>query len=66
MGYPSKIQCIKRKTGWRQFYLNLPAALAEALNCEEGETWSFTIVDRKTILLERSTDPRVPPLKRGK
>jgi len=66
MGYPSKIQCIKRKTGWRQFYLNLPAALAEALDCEERETWSFTIVDRKTILLERSTDPRVPPLKRGK
>ena len=66
MSYPSKLQCIKRKNGWRQFYLNIPAALAESLDCEEGESWAFTIVDRKTILLERSTDPRVPPLKRHK
>jgi hypothetical protein len=64
MSYPSKLQCIKRKSGWRQFYLNIPAALAESLDCQEGETWSFTIVDRKTILLDRSHDPRVPPLKR--
>lgn len=66
MGYPSKLQCIKRKSGWRQFYLNIPAALAEALDCHEGENWSFTIVDRKRILLERSADPRVPPLVKGK
>lgn len=64
MSYPVKLQCIKRKSGWRQFYLNIPAALAESLDCEQGETWSFTIVDRKTILLERSRDARVPPLKR--
>jgi len=66
MSYPSKLQCIKRKSGWRQFYLSIPAALAESLDCQEGETWSFTIVDRKTILLERSHDPRVPPLKRSR
>jgi hypothetical protein len=66
MSYPSKLQCIKRKNGWRQFYLNIPAALAESLDCEEGESWAFTIVDRKSILLERSSDPRVPPLKRHK
>ena len=61
-----KLQCIKRKSGWRQFYLAITAALAESVDCEEGETWSFTLVDRKTILLERSSDPRVPPLKRHK
>lgn len=61
-----KLQCIKRKSGWRQFYLAIPAALAESMDCEEGETWSFTLVDRKTILLERSHDPRVPPLKKGR
>jgi bifunctional DNA-binding transcriptional regulator/antitoxin component of YhaV-PrlF toxin-antitoxin module len=66
MGYPSKLQCIKRKNGWRQYYLNIPAALAEALDCQEGEMWAFTIVDRKQILLERSEDPRVPPLRKGK
>ncbi len=66
MAYPSKLQCIRRKSGWRQFYLNIPAALAEALDCQEGESWAFTIVDRKRILLERSQDPRVPPLLKGK
>jgi hypothetical protein len=59
-----KLQCIKKKSGWRQFYLAIPTALAESVDCEEGETWSFTFVDRKTILLERSHDPRVPPLKK--
>jgi hypothetical protein len=58
MSYPSKLQCIKRKNGWRQFYLNIPAALAEAIDCQEGESWAFTIVDRKTIQLERGVDPR--------
>lgn len=66
MSYPSKLQCIRRKSGWRQFYLNIPAALAEALDCHEGESWAFTIVDRKRVLLERSEDPRVPPLLKGK
>jgi hypothetical protein len=66
MSYPIKLQCIKRKSGWRQFYLNIPAALAEALDCHEGESWAFTIVDRKRILLQRSEDPRVPPLLKGK
>jgi hypothetical protein len=28
--------------------------------------WAFTIVDRKKILLERSKDPRIPPLLKGK
>ncbi len=66
MSYPSKLQCIKRKSGWRQFYLNIPAALAEALDCQEGENWAFTVVDRKKVLLERSVDPRVPPLLKEK
>jgi hypothetical protein len=59
-----RLQCIKRKSGGRQFYLAIPAALAESVDCQEGEVWSFTLMDRKTILLERSNDPRVPPLKK--
>jgi hypothetical protein len=66
MGYPIKLQCIKRKSGWRQFYLNIPSAIAEALDCDEGESWAFTIVDRTRVLLERSKDPRVPPLLKEK
>jgi len=46
--------------------LNIPAALAESLDCQEGEIWAFTIVDRKKILLERSADPRIPPTLRRK
>jgi len=41
MSYPTTLQCIKRKSGWRQFYLNIPATLAEALDCQEGETWQW-------------------------
>ncbi len=63
MGYPTKLQCIKRKTGWRQFYLNIPAALAEALDCREGETWRFTVIDRKRILLAREEDKNEPRVK---
>jgi len=63
MGYPTKLQCIKRKSGWRQFYLNIPAALAEALNCQEGEIWAFTIIDRKRVLLDRAEDKKAPKLK---
>jgi hypothetical protein len=66
MGYPIKLQCIKRRSGWRQFYLNIPSALAEALDCHQGESWAFTIVDRTTVLLERSKDPRIPPLLKEK
>ncbi len=65
MGYPTRVQCIKRKSGWRQFYLNIPAALAEALNCREGEIWAYTIIDRKRILIERAEDRNAPKL-RGK
>jgi hypothetical protein len=66
MSYPIRLQCIKRKSGWRQFYLNIPSALAESLDCHEGESWAFTIVDRERILLERSENPRIPPLLKGK
>jgi hypothetical protein len=62
MSYPIKLQCIKRKSGWRQYYLNIPSALAEAIDCHEGESWAFTLVDRKRILLVRSSNPRIPPL----
>ena len=65
MGYPTRVQCIKRKSGWRQFYLNIPAALAEALNCREGEIWAYTIIDRKRILIERAEDRNAPKI-RGK
>jgi hypothetical protein len=67
MSYPTTLQCIKRKGGYRQFYLNIPAALAEALDCQETEVWRWSVVDRKRLLLERAIDPRPPrpPRKKG-
>lgn len=53
MGYPTKLQCIRRRKGSRQFYLNIPAALAEALECQQGEIWWWKIVDRKRLEVER-------------
>lgn len=65
MSYPIKLQCIKRKSGWRQFYLPIPAALAEALDCQEGETWRWTVRDRTHLCLLRQRDPHPPHPKRS-
>ncbi len=39
MGYPTKIQLIARKKG-KQWYVNFPNALAEAMNFEKEKPWS--------------------------
>jgi len=65
MSYPIKLQCIKRRSGWRQFYLPIPAALAEALECQEGEIWSWSVRDRKHLCLQRQRDSRLPHPKQG-
>lgn len=54
MSYPTKLQCIKRRRGSRQFYLNIPAALAEALECQRGEVWGWKILDRMRLEVQRS------------
>jgi len=66
MSYPTTLQCIKRKGGYRQFYLNIPAALAEAIDCQEGEVWRWRVRDRRRLLLEREVDPRPPRIKARK
>ena len=49
MGYLTKIQVVERKNGQRQFYLICPAALAQALEMEKGETIDW-VVENKWIL----------------
>ena len=52
MGYKVKIQRVERgKT--KSFYINLPAAIAEAANIEKGEEWEWVIEDRNMFLLMR-------------
>ena len=57
MGYPTTVQLIQRKRS-QQWYVNFPAALANALDFEKGETVEWTLLDRTRLLLARR---RVPP-----
>ncbi len=52
MGYKIKVQRVDRgKT--KSFYINFPAAVAEAGNIEKGEEMEWVIQDRDTYILRR-------------
>ncbi len=53
MGYKTKIQFIKRKYS-RQFYVTIPAALADALELEKGEEVEWVVKNKKETILKRS------------
>lgn len=53
MGYPTKVQLIQRKAS-RQWYINFPAALAQALEFDKGEVVEWIIRDRDTLVLRRT------------
>ncbi|MFQ5464188.1 MAG: hypothetical protein ACE5E5_16365 [Phycisphaerae bacterium] len=52
MGYPTKVQLIKRKAS-QQWYVNFPAVLAQAMEFERGETVEWVVQDRLTLMLQR-------------
>ena len=52
MGYPTKVQLIKRQAS-EQWYVNFPAALALAMEFQKGETVEWIIQDRQTLTLQR-------------
>lgn len=52
MGYDVKIQRVDRGAT-KSFYVNFPAAIAEAVNIVKGEEWMWSIEDRNTFLLRR-------------
>ena len=52
MGYPTKVQLIKRKAS-EQWYVNFPAVLAQAMEFQKGETVEWTIKDRYALTLQR-------------
>ena len=66
MGYPTKIQLIKREKGADQWYINFPAALAGAMDFERGETVEWSIQDRSTLVLTRPSAERIPLKKKQK
>ncbi len=56
MGYPTKVQLIKRKAS-QQWYVNFPAAVASAIDFAPGEIVEWSIEDRETLLLKRTEAP---------
>jgi antitoxin component of MazEF toxin-antitoxin module len=62
MGYITKLQCIKRAKS-EQWYVNFPAAVAQALELQHGETVEWLIDDNQYLALKRS-DEAVSPLKK--
>lgn len=62
MGYPTKIQLIKRKSS-EQWYVNFPAAVAQAIEFNQGEIVEWIIDDHQRLVLKRS-DESVKDLKK--
>ena len=53
MGYPTKVQRIQRKAS-EQWYVNFPAALAQAMEFAKGEVVEWVVQDRTTLTLRRT------------
>lgn len=63
MGYPTKVQLIKRaKT--EQWYVNFPAAVAHAMEFKKGEVVEWSISDLSELVLRRLTPPPKPVKKK--
>jgi hypothetical protein len=52
MGHPTKIQLIKRQAS-EQWYVNFPAALAQAMEFDKGEVWEWIVEDKNQLVLRR-------------
>lgn len=56
MGYKIKVQKVNRPTNV-SYYVNLPAALAEAMDIEKGEVFEWFIEDKNLLVFKR-VDPK--------
>ena len=62
MGYITKVQVIKRAKS-EQFYVNFPAAVAQAIEFAAGEEVEWLIDDHQNLVLRRS-DAAVAAIKK--
>ncbi len=53
MGFSTKIQLIKRKAS-EQWYVNLPSAVAQAMEFEKGEVVEWVVEDKYKMTLKRA------------
>ena len=65
MGYQTKIQRVDRPTN-QSFYVNLPTALAQAIDLEKGELFEWVIEDKNLLLLKRVKPHKKHARKTGK
>ena len=59
MGYPTKIQQIRRQKG-NQWYVNFPNALAEAMRFKKGETVEWEVDSLTALRMVRKQVRRKP------
>ena len=57
MGFPTKVQLIKRKAS-EQWYVNFPSAIAQAMEFEKGEIVEWIIEDKGLLTLKRRDIPK--------
>lgn len=60
MGYPTKVQLIKRQRGTDQWYINFPTPIAEAMDFTKSEVVEWRIVDKGNLVLSRQVVPPSP------
>jgi hypothetical protein len=56
MGFPTKVQLIKRKAS-EQWYINFPSALAQSMEFTRGETVEWIVEDKALLALKRLQPP---------
>ena len=59
MGFPTKVQCIKRKKS-DQWYINFPSAVAQAIEFAQSELVEWIISDKQHLILRRKNVPPDP------
>lgn len=59
MGFPTKVQLIKRKAS-EQWYINFPSAIAQAMEFTRGEEVEWIVEDKSLLALRRPSPP--PPV----
>jgi len=67
MGFPTKVQLIRRKDS-QQWYINFPSAVAQAMEFTRGEIVEWIVEDKNRLLLRRRKVPAgtLKKTKRGK
>ena len=56
MGFPTKVQLIKRQAS-EQWYINFPSAVAQAMEFSRGEIVEWIIEDKGLLALRRLQPP---------